>query len=66
MRGDADQRTDEEVQSEDGGDQPTGGCGEHRLPKALSPETKRCEQRRAAARVGGGALWEEAVGGVWA
>lgn len=43
VRGDADQGTDEEVQSKDGGDQPAGGCREHRLPQALPPATKHCE-----------------------
>lgn len=56
--GDADQRTDEEVQSEDGGDHPAGGCREHRLPEALSSATKRCEQCRVGLR------WERGLVGV--
>lgn len=59
VRGDADQGTDEEVQNKDGGDQPAGGCGEHRLPQALPPATKHCEYILwGGASVGG-------VVGVW-
>lgn len=65
--GDADQGTDEEVQGEDGGDQPAGGRREHCLPQTLSPATKHCKYMfwvralaGAVVRVGwmDAALWE--------